>query len=206
MKKIYFLIVILLITIQTFAQNNSKITFQKNKYELAVSYFKKADFKKAIDLYYTASRIIPESDIGIESIKKVDSLRIILRKKLLDQAVGTWKTVGNKPTWAINQTTVNEGKDFDELVEISKTQILYFEKNKKTQEKKLVKTEDLVYYNGNDSDSSFSNIILSDGTIWHCSISESSNELHVINIAKKDENGTEEIKTDNEERFYVKVE
>jgi len=205
MKKLYFLIIILLLTIPIFAQNNSKITFQKNKYELAVSYFKKADFKKAIDLYYIAARIIPENEIGIESLKKVDSLRIILREKLLDRAIGTWKTVGDKPTWAINQASINAEKTTEELVEISKTQILYFEKNKKTQEKKLIKTEELVYYNGDDSDSSFSNIILSNGTIWHCSISDGSDELHVINTAKKDVNGTEEIKNDNEERFYIKV-
>ncbi|WP_337966873.1 hypothetical protein [uncultured Flavobacterium sp.] len=207
MKKLYFLIIILSLTIQTFAQNNSKITFQKNKYELAVSYFKKADFKNAIDLYYTASRIIPENEIGIASLKKVDSLRIILREKLLDQALGTWKTVGNKPGWATDQTSKNAGKTSDDLVEVNKTKILYFEKNKKTQEKKLIKTEDIVYYNGQDSDdASYSNVILSDGNIWHCSINDSSNEMHVINIAKKDENGTEEIKSDNEERFYIKVE
>lgn len=206
MKKSYFLIVILLLTIPVFAQNNSKITFQKNKYELAVSYFKKADFKKAIDLYYTASRIIPENEIGIASLKKVDSLRIILREKLLDQALGTWKTVGDKPSWASNQENINAGKASDKLIEINKTQILYFEKNKKTQEKKLIKTEDLVYYNGERSeDASFSNVILSDGNVWHCSINDSSNEMHVINVAKKDENGTEEIKSNNEERFYIKV-
>jgi hypothetical protein len=207
MKKLYFLIVILSLTIPIFAQNNSKITFQKNKYELAVSYFKKADFEKAIDLYYTASRIIPENEIGIASLKKVDSLRVILREKLLDKALGTWKTVGNKPGWATNQATNNAGKTSDDLVEVNKTKILYFEKNKKTQEKKLIKTEDLVYYNGeNSEDASYSNVILSDGKVWHCSINDSSNEMHVINIAKKDENGTEEIKSDNEERFYIKVE
>ncbi|PIF30824.1 hypothetical protein CLU81_1275 [Flavobacterium sp. 9] len=206
MKKLYFLIVILLLSIPIFAQNNSKITFQKNRYELAVSYFKKADFKKAIDLYYIAARVIPENEIGIASLKKVDSLRVILRERLLDQALGTWKKVGNKPGWAVDQASINAGKTSDKLVEINKTQILYFEKNKKTQEKKLIKTEDLVYYNGeNSEDASFSNVILSDGNIWHCSINDSSNEMHVINVAKKDENGTEEIKSDNQERFYIKV-
>ncbi|MCD0471406.1 hypothetical protein [Flavobacterium sp. JAS] len=204
MKKT-FTFIVLLLTIKTFAQNNSKIAFQKSRYELAVSCYKKADFKKAIDLFYIASKIKPDNEIGIESLKKVDTLKTILREDIMTQALGTWKMIGDKPVWASNQTSNNPDKVSDEFVEITKTQILFFEKNKSTQEKKIIKTEDLVYYNGEESDSLFSNIILSDGTIWNCTINESSTELHVINLAKKGENGLEEIKTNNVERFYVRV-
>lgn len=201
MKKALFFIV-LLISFKTYAQNNSKITFQKNRYELAVSYYKKADFKKAIELFYIASKMIPENEIGIESSKKVDALRTILRNDIMAQALGTWKAIGNKPGWAVN----NSGKISDEFIEVTNTQILFFKKDKKTQEKKVTKTEDLVYYNGEDLDSSFSNIILSNGTIWHCSINDNSSELHAVNIAKKDEKGIGKIQNNNDEQFYVKEE
>ncbi|WP_316633546.1 hypothetical protein [uncultured Flavobacterium sp.] len=204
MKKTLFLIV-LLMTIKTFAQNNSKITFQKNRYELAVSYYNKADFKKAIDLFYIASKIEPENEIGIDSRKKVDTLKTLLRENIMTQALGIWKMTGNKPVWASNQASDNANKISDEFIEITRTQILFFEKNKKTQEKKVIKSEDLVCYNGKESDSLFSNIILSDGSIWNCIINEGSTELHVIKIATKDEKGITEIKSNNLEWFYVKV-
>ncbi|WP_394777145.1 hypothetical protein [Flavobacterium sp.] len=204
MKKKLFIIV-LLISIKTFAQNNSKIAFQQSRYELAVSCYKKADFKKAIDLFYVASKIKPDSEIGLESIKKVDTLKTILRQSIMTQALGTWKMIGDKPVWAAKQTTDYTGKDYDEIVVINQNEILFYQKNKKTQENKLIKTEKLAYYNKEQSDASFSDIILSDGTIWNCSINGTSNELHVINVGKTGENGIEKITSNNIERFYVKV-
>jgi len=93
----------------------------------------------------------------------------------------------------------------DELVEIGNNKILFYEQDRVTKVKKLIKTEDLVYYNADKSDSLFSVIILSDGTIWNCSIDPSSNVLHVINIAKKDENGIDKIEEDNLEAYYKKA-
>jgi len=202
-KKLFF--IVLLISFKNFAQNDSKIAFQKSRYELALAYYKKADFKNAIDLFYVASKIKPENEIGQESLKKVDTLKDILRESIMNQAVGTWKMIGDKPIWAANQTSSYAEKDFDELVEINQNEILFFEKNKKTQEKKQIKSEKLDYYNKEKSDAGFSDIILSDGTIWHCIVNESGDELRVINIAKKDKNGVEKIETNNIELFYVKV-
>lgn len=202
-KKLFF--IVLLVSFKNFAQDNSKIAFQKSRYELAVSYYKKADFKKAIDLFYVASKIKPENEIGQESLKKVDTLKDILRENIMNQALGTWKMVGDKPIWAVSQTNSDAEKNFEELVEINQNEILFFEKNKKTQEKKLTKIEKLVYYNKEKSDAGFSDIILSDGTIWHCIINESSDELRVINIAMQGENGVEKIENNNIERFYSKV-
>lgn len=202
-KKLFF--IVLLVSFKNFAQDNSKIAFQKSRYELAVSYYKKADFKKAIDLFYVASKIKPENEIGQESLKKVDTLKDILRENIMNQALGTWKMIGDKPIWAVGQTNSDTEKDFEELVEINQNEILFFEKNKKTQEKKLTKTEKLVYYNKEKSDAGFSDIILSDGTIWHCIINESSDELRAINIATQGENGVEKIENNNIERFYSKV-
>lgn len=200
-KKLFF--IVLLITFKSFAQNNPKIAFQKSRYELALENFKKSDYKKAIDLFYVASKIKPDNEIGQESIKKVDSLKTILRENLLKQALGTWRMVGDKPVWAANQSTATS--DFDELIEIKGDEIVSYERNKKTQEKKLIKSEKLVYYNKEQSDALFSDIILSDGTVWSCTINESGNELHIINVGKKGEEGIEKITSNNTERFYVKV-
>lgn len=200
------LFIVLLIVCKNFAQNNTNIAFQKSRYELAISYYDKADYKKAIDLFYFASKIKPENKIGVESAKKVDTLQHILREEIITHALGTWKMIGDKPIWAVNQANDSVGKDVEELVEIKQNEILFYEKSNKTQEKKLIKSEELVYYDGGETNSLYSDIILSDGTVWHCIINENSDELRVINVGKKDTNGFEKITSNNTERFYSKVE
>ncbi|WJS94679.1 hypothetical protein NYQ10_21600 [Flavobacterium johnsoniae] len=204
MKKTFPLLVFL-ITLQCFAQTNQKDAFQKSKYDLAVSYYKKSDFVKAIDLFSLVAKIKPENEIGQEAIKKVDTLREVLRKEILDNAIGTWKKSGNRPVWATASSNVNQQSDFDEIVEISENEIVFYSMNKKTKEKKLLKKEDLIYNDANGAASLFSEIILSDGTIWNCSVNDKADVLHVINVAVKTEDGIEKIKSDNEESYYVKM-
>ncbi|MNS99716.1 hypothetical protein D3C72_1341260 [compost metagenome] len=82
---------------------------------------------------------------------------------------------------------------------------MFYEVDKKTKVKKLLKTENLVYNDSNCNVSVFSEIILSDGTIWNCSLNEKSNILHVVNVAVKTEEGIQKIMSDNEESYYVKL-
>jgi hypothetical protein len=203
--KNYLTIAFLLLTISIFAQNDAKAKFQKNKYELAVSYYKKSDFKNALDLFSVASKIIPENELGQESGKKVDSLKVLLRKDLMNKVIGTWKMTGDKPVWAVKTAKDSQNKLVEEFIEVTNSQIVFYEKDKKTLVKKVIKTENLVYYNKDKSDSLFSAIILSDGTIWRCTVDENASVLHVINIAKQTEKGVEKIESENLERFYMKV-
>jgi hypothetical protein len=201
-KPLIFLV--LLFSCKIIAQNDPKVAFQKTRYELAVSCYKKAEFVKALDLFSIASKIKPENELGKESIKKVDSLKAMLRKSIMDKVVGTWIMNGDKPLWAVNAAS-NTPKTVEELIEINQKQILFYELDIKTKAKKLIRSEDLTYYNKDESDALFSAIILSDGTIWNCSLNENSDILHLINIAKQTENGVEKIEADNLERFYSKV-
>lgn len=198
-----FALIVLLAVVQLYGQNDQKTAFQKNKYELAISYYKKSDFVKAIDLFSLVAKIKPENEIGKEAAKKVDTLRDVLRKEILDQVVGTWKKSGNQPVWS--STAANNQSAIEELIEIKEDTILFYEVDKKTQTRKLIKKENLIYNDTNSTVSIFSEIILSDGTIWNCSINEKANILHVINVAVKTEEGIEKIKSDNEESYYVKI-
>lgn len=205
LMKNYFILIFTLLSLKNMAQTDAKIKFQKNKYDLAVSYYKKSDFVNALDQFSIASKIKPENEIAQESLKKIDTLKEILRKDILDKVNGTWLLPGDKPLWSLNANEEFKNKTVDELVEIGNNKILFYEQDRVTKVKKLIKTEDLVYYNADKSDSLFSVIILSDGTIWNCSIDPSSNVLHVINIAKKDENGIDKIEEDNLEAYYKKA-
>ncbi|WP_431242576.1 hypothetical protein ACQ9BO_22570 [Flavobacterium sp. P21] len=202
MKK-YPILLAFLLSLKCFAQNDSKTAFQKSRYELAVSYYQKADFRKALDLFSIASRLKPENELGKESAKKVDALKTILRNDALSRIVGTWKMTGDKPVWA--QAKGISQNETEEIIEINQDKILFYETNQKTQIKKLIKTEDLKYYNKDACDGVFSDIILSDGTIWTCLLNEETNVLHVINVARKKETGVEKITENNEEAYFVKV-
>jgi len=199
-----FVLIVLLNTLQFFGQNDQKAAFQKNKYDLAVSYYKKADFVKAIDLFSLAAKIKPENEIGQEAVKKVDTLKEILRKEILSHVIGTWKKTGNQPVWSTTTTSTNQSS-FDEVVEIKENELLFYEVDKKTKVKKLLKTENLVYNDAKSYVSVFSEIILSDGSIWNCSLNEKLNVLHVINVAVKTEEGIQKINSNNEESYYVKM-
>ncbi len=203
MRKILHLLVFL-ITLQIFGQNDQKTVFQKSKYELAISYYKKADFVKAIDLFSLAAKINPDNEIAQEAQKKVNTLREVLRKEIVDQAVGTWKKSGSQPVWASTASNYENQSAIEEMIEIKEDQILFYEVDKKTKEKKLLKTENLIYNDTDSTTSLFSEIILSDGSIWNCSLNEKGDVLHVINVAVKTEDGIEKIKTGNEESYYIK--
>ncbi|MFW0739861.1 hypothetical protein [Flavobacterium sp. T12S277] len=203
MKTNYFIVLLFIASVKSFAQSDPKTIYQKNRYELAISYYKKADYENALALFSIASKMKSENEIGIESVKRIDTLRKILRKRIMDKVVGTWKLVGDKPLWSVN---TNGNKLFlNRLVEINYEQISFYELDTQTKEKKLLKTEKLSYYNKDPSDDLFSAIIFSDGTIWECLLNEDENVLHVINIAKKTENGVEKITNDNLERFLSKI-
>lgn len=202
--KNYIIILFLIVSVKNFAQGDSKTAFQKSRYELAISYYKKADLKSALDLFSIASKIKPENEIGKESSKKVDILKAILRKSFIEKSMGIWKSVGDKPVWASTAENLAD-KETDEMIEISASKIVFYEVNRKTKIKTVKKTEDLNYYNKDASDAVFSDIILSDGTIWNCTLNESLDILHVINVFKKVENGVEKINSNNLERFYTKV-
>ncbi|SCY67368.1 hypothetical protein SAMN02927916_2891 [Flavobacterium anhuiense] len=200
-----FALIVLLSTFKFFGQNDQKTAFQKSKYELAVSYYKKAEFVKAIDLFSLAAKIIPDNEIGKDAVNKVDTLRSLLRKEILSQAIGTWKRTGNQPVWSAATADNANQSSFDELIEIKENEIAFYEVDKKTKVKKLLKTENLVYNDANCTASVFSEIILSDGTIWNCSLNEKSNILHVVNVAVKTKTGIQKIDNDNEESYYVKI-
>ncbi len=203
--KNYLILIILLFSVKSIAQNASKETFQKNKYDLAHSYLKKSEYVKALDLFSLASKIKPENEIGQESLKEIDTLKEILRKEVLEKLSGTWLVTGDKPIW-----TVKAGEDFknqkvDKLVEVVQDKILFYEQDRKSKVKTLVKTEDLLYFNDDRSDSLYSAFILSDGRVWDCILNEDHKVMRAINIAKYGKKGVKKITENNPEIYFIRA-
>lgn len=202
--KRYLVFLILLLSSEIFSQGASKVSFQKNRYDLALSYYKKEELNKALDLFSVVFKIHPENEVGKEAMKMITTLKNRLRKDFLAKVLGSWRLDGDKPTWAVRPEE-EENKTITEVIEISETKVLFYEQDRKTKLKKFVKTEDLVFYNEDEADSLFSAIVWSNGSVWICSLNESGSILHLINIAKEDINGGEKISVNNAERFYTKV-
>ncbi|KRB57841.1 hypothetical protein [Flavobacterium sp. Root186] len=203
--KNYLILIILLFSVKSIAQNASKETFQKNKYELAVSYLKKSDYVKALDLFSIASKIKPESQIGQESLREVDTLKEILRKDILEKINGTWLITGNKPIWTVTAKEDFKKQKVDKLVEVAQDKILFYERDRKSKVKTLIKTEDILYFNDDRSDSLYLAIILSDGRIWDCLLNEDSKVMRAINIAKYEKKGVQKITESNSEVYFIRT-
>lgn len=202
--KNYLILIILLFSVKGIAQNASKETFQKNKYELALSYLKKSEYVKALDLFSLASKIKPESEIGQESLKEIDTLKEILRKDVLEKISGTWLVTGDKPIWTLKANEDFKNQKVDKLVEVAQDKILFYEQDRKSKVKTLVKTEDLLYFNDDRSDSLYSAFILSDGRVWDCLLNDDNKVMRAINIGKYGKKGVKKITENNSEVYFIR--
>ncbi|SHH42007.1 hypothetical protein [Flavobacterium defluvii] len=203
--KNFLILIIFFCSVTTKSQNADKEKFQKNKYELAVSYLKKSNYIKALEQFSIASKIKPETEIAINSLQEIDTLKDILRKEILEKISGTWIMTGNKPIWTVDSHKEFKEKNNDELIEVNQDKILFYKQDRKSKIKTLIKTEDLVYFNNDRADDLYSAIILSDGKIWDYYLDENNTVLRAINIAKKGRKGVEKIETNNKEVYYTKA-
>ncbi|KRD12765.1 hypothetical protein ASE21_02325 [Flavobacterium sp. Root901] len=203
--KNYLILIILLFSVKSISQNDTKEKFQKNKYDLGISYFKKSDFVKALDQFSIASKIKPDNEIAQQALKKVDTLKEILRKDILAKVNGTWLMTGDKPDWTLSAKEDFKNKKVDKLIEVVQDKLLFYDQDRKSKVKTLTKTENIIYFNNDKSDSLYSAIILSDGKIWDCFLDENSKTIRAVNIAEKGENGIEKITDTNKEVYYIKV-
>ncbi|WP_406844219.1 hypothetical protein [Flavobacterium soyae] len=203
--KNYLILIILLFSVKSIAQNASKETFQKNKYELALSYLKKSEYVKALDLFSLASKIKPENKIGQESLREIDTLKEILRKDVLEKISGTWLVTGDKPIWTVKTSENFNNQKVDKLVEVAQDKILFYEQDRASKVKKLIKTEDLLYFNTDRADSLYSAFILSDGRVWDCIFDEDIRIMRAINIAKHGKKGIQKITENNPEVYFVRM-
>lgn len=203
--KNYLILIILLFSVKSISQNDTKEKFQKNKYDLGISYFKKSDFVKALDQFSIASKIKPDNEIAQQALKKVDTLKEILRKDILAKVNGTWLMTGDKPDWTLSAKEDFKNKKVDKLIEVVQDKLLFYDQDRKSKVKTLTKTENIIYFNNDKSDPLYSAIILSDGKIWDCFLDENSKTIRAVNIAEKGENGIEKITDTNKEVYYIKV-
>lgn len=216
MKK-YLILIVLLFPIKIFPQYNSKLNFQKARYDLGLYYYEKENYeddeednkkdnlKKALELFSTVAKIKPDNEYGADALKKISLIKSVLRKELAAKIQGSWELAGGSPIWSVQKNKNEKNKESINSIVIDDDRIRYYEQDKKTLVKKLIKTEDFVYFNYDKADALFATIILSDNTIWKCLINEKGNELRLINTGKRTEHGVRKILANNKEQFYFRT-
>ncbi|MCV9933448.1 hypothetical protein OIU80_14255 [Flavobacterium sp. LS1R47] len=201
--KNFTLFFILSFSIQSWSQSDQKMWLQKNKYDLAISYFDKNEFGAAADLFLFAYKIKPDSELGKISKNKFDSLKPVVRKKLIDKLVGTWKMNGNIPSWS--QRNLKSDKAENELMIIDPDKISYYLQNNSTKEMKLIKTEEIIFYDSFEKNNHVKEILTSDMRLWSYYIDEYSKNLRAINTGRVTATGKTKIDLDNEEMYYERI-
>ncbi|PQJ81298.1 hypothetical protein [Polaribacter glomeratus] len=180
MKNI-ILILIILISLKSFGQKNNADKYQKEWFEKAKIEIEKPDLAGALIKFYWAYENNKESELGKVCLKKIDSLKPLVRKEKINELKGNWKLVNN------------ESKE-EHFLKISETEIRFYEKKNGNSEIKLVKTEKILFNEINyGSYPTYWELIFSDNQIWNFNVNDKIDE-NILYTSKTNKVGDYSIK------------
>lgn len=189
-------------------QNLSKEDFQKNRLDLGITFLLKGENEKAVKLFHHAHHVIPNNEVGQIALKKYDSLKPIIRKKLKNDLVGNWKKIYKGPNWAIPENDL-----VGEMITINSEEILFFELYKKAKEWCLVRTEPIIFCKKVEIekqyieyDASFTEFTYKNNDVWQYYIDKNSGLLKTYLVGSELENGVAEIICGSISYEYFKLE
>ncbi|OXA76642.1 hypothetical protein SAMN05444397_101128 [Flavobacterium aquidurense] len=131
----------LLLYIQSWSQNNNQIEdLQLKDFNRAKDFLKDSNLNGAMNSFYNANRFNPKKQIGALSLKKADSIKIILRKNLSNELVGNWKMIDDVPSWVMRENSI-----VGQMIKINTSEIQFFELIRNAKNWKLAKTEKILY-------------------------------------------------------------
>ncbi|KQX15916.1 hypothetical protein [Flavobacterium sp. Root420] len=190
-----------LLSIPVFSQdNNDTEDLQTKEFNLANEYLKNAYLTTAINSFYYVNRLNSKTLIGNISVKRADSLKIILRKNLITELTGNWKMFDDVPSWVMREDSI-VGK----MIQINSNEIQFYELIKNAKSWKLVKPEKILYSDSLSGDSSYSELIYSNNEIWQYSIDEKTGYLNLTYTGDKTETGRTEIICGTVTKTYFKL-
>lgn len=194
---------------QVRGQNTSKEDFQKNRFDLGMSFLFKGENEKAIGPFNHAYHIIPNNELGQIAFKKFDSLRPIIREELRNIIIGNWKKIHKEANWVM----VEENGLVGEMITINENNILFFELYKNAKEWCLLKTEPIVFCKKADNERpeidyhvSFTEFTFINKEVWQFRIDENSGLLNTNLVGTELDNGVAEIICGSLSHQYFKLE
>lgn len=191
----------LLLYVQSWSQNNNQIEdLQIKDFNRAKDFLKDSNLNGAMNLFYNANRLNPKTQIGALSLKKADSIKIILRKNLINELTGNWRMIDAVPTWVIREDSI-----VGQMLKINTSEIQFFELIRSAKNWKLAKIEKILYSDEFSESSSYTDLIYSNNEIWHYWLDEKTGYLNLTNTGKKTEKGRTDIACGTLKRTYFKL-
>lgn len=207
MKKI--LLIIFLFTVNFgLAQETEKekriADFQSKWMKIAEEDLHKSETRQAFKAFGIVCMMDSLSEKAQISIHKRDSLRSILRSRLIPKLIGTWKLKSSGSNWGMSETDKDSKKD--KILVISAETLSFFEVKKRTNKRRLVKSESIKFNNVQGDFPSYSELIYSDNQIWDYSSNQDGTILHLTNTGKLNENNSRTlIVCGNTELIYERI-
>ncbi|WP_319591461.1 hypothetical protein [uncultured Draconibacterium sp.] len=144
------------------------------------------------------------SEKGNIAISKADSLRPILRTKLIPKLIGTWKLKSTGSNWGMSEIDKDSKKD--KILIISAETLSFYEVNIRTNKRHLIRSERLKFNNIQSDFPSFSEFIYSDNQIWSYSLNNDDTILHMTNTGELNRNNSRTlIVCGNSELIYERI-
>ncbi|MCW1147649.1 hypothetical protein [Flavobacterium lacisediminis] len=182
-KKILLLLIIIF-SFQISAQEKMDsiiLSEQKKYFEIGEKALKKRKSLKALNAFHTVSYLkdidsVPTNMYEIQARKKVDSLLPIFQKLEIKKLKGKWK---------LKQLTTE--KHNYEFIEITDTEILFFDKNSNTP----IRIEKIEFapYDDTELILPFLQLIFKNNEIWEFNIRKVKKETRLLTYLARDENG-----------------
>lgn len=203
MFKKLILSILLIISCTLFAQkeeSNIK-NRQINFFEEAQKALKNKDLKRACGLFYSAKNFDSNPTIVAKSLEKIDSLKVILRKKLIGDITGNWKMI-TPDTWALREPS---DTIVAKMIAIEPNQILFYELYPKAKKWNLVKTEQIIFFEKENMASDPCYIAYANKEVWKYYVDEISGNLVAYYIGQEYQDGVSELVCGNPQIKYFKL-
>ena len=199
--RLKIIFITLLLSIQVWSQNNSNIEdLQIKQFNLAQEFLKDSNIQGAMNMFYYSNSFNPKTEIGNLSLKKADSIKIILRKALINELTGNWKMIDDVPSWVMREDNI-----VGRMIKITSSEIQFFELIRNAKSWKLAKTEKIFYSDEFSEGSSYADLVYSNNEIWHYWIDEKTGYLNLTNTGEKTETGRTDIICGTLTKTYFKL-
>lgn len=182
MKKLIITLFLFCFSINSLSQDLSKDEIQKDRYENSFTYLDGNNNIRAIRAFFFTYKTNRQSEIGQKSLSKIDSLKPIIRRELINNIQGEWKlkTLGSN----LQMTELDDNSKIEYYLIIKEEEISFYEKSKNDKTRRLVKKETIVFYDKDGMFPLFNSFVFSDNQIWHYSI-RGFKTLHTLILEKK---------------------
>lgn len=175
---------------------------QKHFFEEGLKALKEQNFYRAYGFFSLAQTgFSPDKEIVSKSIKKTDSLKIIVRAEQRQEIIGNWKML-TPDSWAMRDPS---DSIVGRMITIDPDQILFYELYDKAKNWNLAKTEKIIFSDKESLTSDPLLIVYSNKEVWRYYIDEASGNLIAFYIGEENENGISELFCSNQKLQYFKL-